>query len=97
MAIWKTVMMYKKFAILRELRLNTRYNIEEESGMVFKDPSFFYTVSEMSNGNGITYKFEIEYVVEYPFVTFYNKYANYDVSALLYVIVYDKGRKYYDD
>lgn len=94
---WRTVMEYKKIAIMRNIELGKKYNIEEVTNLKFEDPKFFFTIQHVSCLSGITYHVDVKYILEYPYVTFYNVSSQYKISAFLWVIVYDKGGRYYAD
>lgn len=97
MATWRTVMAYKKFSIMQDLDIGVKYNIEELTGKSFKNnPKVFFTISEIGTLNSISYHVKLNYIIEYPYITFYNEDSKYSIKGKVYAIIYERGGDYYE-
>lgn len=93
---WRTVMAYKKYAIVHDIELNKEYNIEELTNFKFKNVKVFYTITYVLCKNKIKYHVDIDYTLLYPNILFENKYKEYDIEAKLTCIFFENGDKLYE-
>lgn len=86
---YKTITIYRKYAIVHDVKINTTYNIESLTGIKFKNPTVFYTITKLKTSD-YTYSTDIYFELNYPNIIFKNAGKNVNDLSLC-CIFYDGG------
>lgn len=92
---WKTVMMYKKYCILKNIKLNTEYDLKKITGLTFKNIKIFFTIKSFLS-KSFTYSIDLIYEeVRDGVIVFKNK-TNSDITCIIDAVVYENGGSIYE-